>query len=625
MFRHSSTKSACLVGVAIAAMMLPTAAMSASAAPPMAADEPGWVHGVVVDGDGEPVVGDLVNVLGPREVPEGGIIGRTDRRTWTDENGEFRVRQADMDGYPDGYLVQICDIEPDRRRSCLETALGVDHMITYVGPTGVTDSWVTQSRLFPVTGADRELGTVTVKPQGFVHGHVTGGGAFQPLQIQRLNGTVAYYNRTDEQGDYRFQGMAPGRYRIAAGGREVGALPWLSDVITVRAGRDLTVDATLDFGADVHGVVRSAGEPVRFLDIVLTTPQHKFVAFDTTDSKGRYDITGLLPGTYRLGIFYDGSEYERGGVTVEVPSAHASVLKDVAVTTGAVVTVAFESGGEPASLARDELRDSTGRPILANLNDGTGHVRYTGLAPGDYTIVAANHTRYVMAKVHVTERRTYDLGVRNLHRPTLTISGVTAPHAIVEAKTGQECPPDGDFHVGAFHFIEAADDTGHYVLTGVVPGLYMLGADAFPANYAPRCVPDVTVVASTSRDLPLQHGSTVSGRLVYAASGRPVITSLAYELRYPPSGGFTNPTSEHPARGRTRAATGFFSIDRLAAGTVTGQLASKSDENALGQRFTVIFPFQDGTPYYLTSKRQTIDIARRTEVDLADIPLQLHG
>ena len=40
--------------------------------------------------------------------------------------------------------------------------------------------------------------------------------------------------------------------------------------------------------------------------------------------------------------------------------------------------------------------------------------------------------------------------------------------------------------------------------------------------------------------------------------------------------------------------------------------------------FLVIFPFQDGTPYYLTSRRKTIDIAPGTGIDLGRIRLHLH-
>ncbi len=309
--------------------------------------------------------------------------------------------------------------------------------------------------------------------------------------------------------------------------------------------------------------------------------------------------------------------------TVVLEGAHSSVAKTIDVRRGSVITVHFKAAGEPA-LITDELRDDSARPILGARNDGSGNVSYPGLSAGTYTVVGANHTHYGIRTVHVTTTRTYDVGSVAVDRPTLTLSGTTAPHAVVEAKTGQECPPDGPLEFGVFQFIEKADANGHYEIRGLPPGLYMLGSDGWPGNYAPRCVPDVVIAHSQTRNLPLPVGGTASGRLVYASTGTPVITTLSYELSYPP-GSPTNPTSEHPTRDKTTAAFGRFRIDRMAAGTLTGALSQGEDtEQVTSPRFFVIFPFQDGTPYYLTSRERTVDVGRSAHLRLGDIPLFLH-
>ena len=117
--------------------------------------------------------------------------------------------------------------------------------------------------------------------------------------------------------------------------------------------------------------------------------------------------------------------------------------------------------------------------------------------------------------------------------------------------TGDECPADAPVRPGTFHQIEKADTSGHFVLHGLVPGRYMLGSDGWPANYAPRCVSNVRIRHDRSFDLPLAVGGNVSGRLVYARTGTPVITTLSYELSYP-EGSPAQPTDEHPSRARTR-------------------------------------------------------------------------
>jgi carboxypeptidase family protein len=479
-----------------------------------------------------------------------------------------------------------------------------------------------QTRLFPTSDADRDLGTVQVKPQSFLHGHIDNA-VRQPIQLLRLNGTVAMYNTTDETGDYRLRGLVPGRYRVQAGGIGSGWLRWRSDIVTLEANQHTEANGALDRGADIHGVLRSQGKPVPFTDILVRKLHGPLVAGVTTNKNGFYRVSGLTPATYRVGILYDGSDFQRHGVTVEVPERDSSVVRKIVVQKGAVITVSYRANGR-ATRVTDELRDPTGRPVQANRSDGSGKATYTGLRPGRYTVVGANDTHYAMSSVRVTTVKTYVVGPLSLESPTLTLSGTTAPRAVVEAKTGQECPPDSPLLIGAFQYIERADASGHYEMTGVVPGLYMLGSDGWPFNYVPRCVPDVTIDHSQTKNLPLQEGSTAAGRLVYASTGTPVITTLSYDIHYPP-GQLTNPTSEHPTRDKTTGASGNFLIDRLAPGTVTGALALGGDSDQVtSPKFFVIYPFQDFTPYYLTSRTRTIEIGEQDHLKLGKIPLYLH-
>jgi hypothetical protein len=617
MTRDGILRKAGVVTAAIACLASAVALATPSDAASGSTADVGWVTGVVVDAQGNPVVGDLVSATGPREVPESGIIAdESDRRDFTDKNGAFRVRQAEP-----GYILAICNPEPSYRNTCREPAQGVDHMITYVGPAGITDSWVLQTSLFPSSSNDRNVGTVTVKPQSFVHGTVARA-ANQSIRLMRLNGTVAWYNSTDEQGRYRFQGLAPGRYRVAGGGD--GWLPWQSEVFTVAPGGDAEINGTLDRGATIHGIVRSAGKPVPFLDILVRrSGGGRLVAATTTNENGYFSVSGLRPGSFRVGVSYDGSDYIRHSVNATISGPHGQAAASMSLVKGAVITVNLRADGKPAVRVSDELRDDTGHPILGQ-RSFDGQVTYPGLASGRYTVVAGNDDHYVTATVNVTRLTTYDLGTKVLSRPTLTLSGTTAPRAVVEATTGNDCPPDGATRPGSFQFIERADAAGHYVMHGLVPGHYMLGSDGWPANYAPYCRSDVPITHDRRAALPLPVGSTVSGRLVYASTGTPVITTLSYELTYPP-GSQTNPTDEHPSRAKTRGATGRFLVDRMAAGTVTGALAQGADLDQISSpKFFVIFPFQDGTPYYLTSRARTVEVGAQDDVQLGDIPLILH-
>ena len=120
-------------------------------------------------------------------------------------------------------------------------------------------------------------------------------------------------------------------------------------------------------------------------------------------------------------------------------------------------------------------------------------------------------------------------------------------------------------------------------------------------------------------DLPLVRGSTARGRLVYESTGTPVITTLSYEFSYP-RGSDRNPTTEHPTRARTFLGTGEFVITRMGAASVTGSLASEANFDEITDlRFAVIHPYQDGTPYWLSTDDLALDLGEGDEVDLGDI------
>ena len=62
-----------------------------------------------------------------------------------------------------------------------------------------------------------------------------------------------------------------------------------------------------------------------------------------------------------------------------------------------------------------------------------------------------------------------------------------------------------------------------------------------------------------------------------------------------------------------------------AKATVVGQLASGVTEDQINdEEFMVIFPFQDGTPYYLTTQQASVEVGPGKHVDLGDIEVTLH-
>lgn len=615
-----------LAAAAVLTAGLPTVLTSALPSASATASAPagtGWVTGVVVDRSGDPVAGALVNVLPPREIPEFGMLDETtDRWTVTAADGTFRVRQD-----PRGFLVQVCESEPELPSSCVQPA-EAEHLIRYVGPDGAFDSWLQHTDLYDATAADLAVGTIEVQPTARIEGTLAGA-RFEQLEVMRLNDTVALHGQTDENGAFTIDGLAPGTYYLRAGGQ--GTVPWRSAEVTIDAAHPGQVDGVLDRGATLAGtaIEEATGDPARRTEIFLADGDGDLIASLFTSRRGTFRFTGLVPGDYRVGVLRPGGEFVRHFERVSVAAGEERVESNVPLTRGATATVRLR-GTE--GRVDSELRDSRGNVVFANLIREDGVATYPGLRRGVYTLVAKDGDAYGLRTFRVRALRAYDLGRLRIDQPLLTLRGRTAPHAVVEATTSDLCPADAFPTFGGFHEIEKADAEGRYVIRGLVPGEHwMVAADGFPHNYAPICHDDVEIAASRRYDVPLAPGHTLTGRLVYEGTDLPAITNIGYEVLYP-AGLTTNPTNEHPTRSRTRGSTGEFTITRLSEGTATGGLAVTPNDEAFARSLWVYFPVQYGTPYWLEADAEQLTIdgdgdgdSDGGNIELGDVELVLHG
>jgi Carboxypeptidase regulatory-like domain len=566
-------------------------------------------------------VGALVNVLRSPEVPETGLVPeQTDRRTVTADDGAFRVRQG-----AGGYLVQVCEPDEDIPTVCREMASGVDYAITYVGGSGTSDSWVLQQSLLPVTSDTRDLGEVTVRPTASLAGTITGAAEGEEVRVMRLNDTVAFRTWTDARGDYRIEDLVPGRYYVAFGGS--GELPWSSAPVDLAADTTTDVDGTLDPGARLRARLTTVSTTSpRGTEVLLRRSGGEMVAAAYADGRGRIEVGGLTPGRYVATVGGPGTRWRATSVAVNVLEGHETLRPTIRLHPGTTVRVAVREGGRKVTFVPVEIRDRRGTPVGSTVADERGAVEVSGLSRGRYVLVAAGAEHFGMVRLFASGRDTVRvLPALSLDRQFLTLRGRTAPHAVVEATTSDLCPPDETPRFGTFQELVSADALGRYRIDRLVPGRYMLGADGWPREHAPRCWSGVRLRHDLRRDLPLREGVTVTGRLVYAGTDQPVVTPLSYELFHQPHL-TTNPTEEHPTRARTLRATGRFTIERVhPEAEVTGRLAREAGDGINDPSYFVTFPFQDGTPYWLDTEISHPEIPASGTVVLGDLQVVTHG
>ncbi len=173
------------------------------------------------------------------------------------------------------------------------------------------------------------------------------------IELDRgADGTVDATTTTDATGNYAFDGLVAGTYRV----REVGQTGWVQTTVnpgdvTVLSGTDVT---GVDFGNfrlgrlagvkfnDINGDgVREAGESgLQGWTIQLLSTADVVLATTTTDAAGNYAFDGLMAGTYRVR-----EVGQAGWVQTTVNPG------DVAVVSGTVATgldfgnTPLESGG----------------------------------------------------------------------------------------------------------------------------------------------------------------------------------------------------------------------------------------------------------------------------------------
>jgi len=276
---------------------------------------------------------------------------------------------------------------------------------------------------------------------------------------------------TGEDGRFRFERLAPGRYSLSATLRSQSSTP-VEAVVTGDAAQEVTL--TLTEGAVIQGTISGLPEPeLAGITVNANGPDGYFTSTRAA-ADATFELTGVPEGSISLrasaGDFVSGSR--SAGTTVTIGPGQVDAYAEIVFEAGYRVEVRVSRNGQPVPDAFvNAFAESGSRHSASARTDEYGSCVLEGLQDGSYTFMAnVQNGSPVRETVTLSGDTTVDLDV-----PPARMAGI-----VVDGGTGQ---PLGDVTVrvedgggGGFRFASAttSDSAGRFALEDVEPRAYRL-------------------------------------------------------------------------------------------------------------------------------------------------------
>jgi len=453
------------------------------------------VAGVVLDPQGEPIVGAQVLLRRSQTIEMGGnvmaMMMMTDSAT--DQEGRFLFEDQEPGTIS---LSAVASGYQEAKRDNLEVPKGEDLLdIEIPLPTGA----ILEGRVLSPDG--RAAIGAAVGPAGGDEGP---GGMMRQMNQVGVDGS----------GYYRIEGLEAGPLSIEAVHPDY---PRVVRDAELREGRN-TLDLNFEGGQEVTGrVVDASGGPVPDAAVQLVPAGRRWGGPETmSETDGAFTLPGVQDGDYRVQADATGFASFDGDLSVNVAGEPVHGL-EVRLDRGAAI-YGRVTGLEPGKLG--DVGVSTDGPGASGFGgasvDYEGNYRVENLVPGEYTVTA----RLSESGRQATGQATLESGMTETRLDLEFGTGLTLSGTAVQG----DAPV-----VGATVYAEGlevdhtgwsqTDTSGHFSIEGLDPGSYQVHVKNFQTGLAYS----EQVEVATSREIRLElPTASVGGRVLDSADRDPL-------------------------------------------------------------------------------------------------------
>ncbi|MEK1833442.1 carboxypeptidase regulatory-like domain-containing protein [Priestia megaterium] len=319
---------------------------------------------------------------------------------------------------------------------------------------------------------------------GIVEGTLTNAQTREPLtnafvRVLDNNRVIIQEVQTDTSGNYRVEGLAPGKYLLIAISvnfqREgIGFIVTSGGTNTVNVALQPNPGFISGRVTDEQTTSSLDGATVQVFPAQSLVP----IANAVTDQNGTYQIPGLAPGEYI--VVANARNYARTAVGAIVVADQTMVADlQLSLNPATISGTVTDEQGNPIENATVRVVDQNETVLGTALTDQNGNYVISNLPPGSHTII-------VTAPTFSSQVSGVSLGPGTLENVNLGLTenpGILTGQ-ITNGQTGE--PVIGSIilvrTVGAIGLIvgfDITDGNGTYFITGLAPGTYTVLATSF--------------------------------------------------------------------------------------------------------------------------------------------------